>query len=158
MAAVVANVSLVAGYWKRRAEPAAIPAQRPPLRKDWPSWRRFSRLHPTLHSPQPAWRNGWSAHTTPRITPRELSVKRPRFSDGFLGACRDRFSCAEVRVKIILRYWYIIIDRISKGCKMRLWANGQELRFESSALAPPSLQDWRRRANWRGSWRRWWRP
>jgi hypothetical protein len=26
MAAVVANVSLVAGYWKRRAEPAAIPS------------------------------------------------------------------------------------------------------------------------------------
>jgi len=30
----------------------------------------------------------------------------------------------EVRVKIDPRHQYVLIDRMSKGCKMRLWSKG----------------------------------
>ncbi len=41
MAAVVANLSLVVGYGKRQAGPAAIPALRPPLRQKLAFWAPF---------------------------------------------------------------------------------------------------------------------
>jgi hypothetical protein len=34
------------------------------------------------------------------------------------------FVAIEVRVKIVPWQRAVLIDRMSKGCKMRLWANG----------------------------------
>jgi hypothetical protein len=87
MAAVVANLSLVVGYCQRQAKAAAIPnaeaasaAKTGLLDALFVVWTRIFSLAPSWLG-----RNAWSAHTTPRITSRELSVEKPMFPDGSLG-------------------------------------------------------------------------